>query len=522
MSFRTLRGGMRRSMAALVVLASSLGAQAPKCEIQIQTQAKLLPASLMFNSVFKQNATPAEKAKSLASTVKALTDDVTGFPATASPGRHFLLAQSFLVWMDQPGIGLSEPRGKIGYTANPTGTVDLTAVLDSAFDALRVLKPECSDSLKLYTNGIWGQLINKAVTFTNTQQLDSADLYARRSMWFDSTQFYAYNIIANIAIAKEDTTGMLEWFAKTIDVTASNRDTNAVKVRDGMLQNLASLYAGMASVSTGDKAETLKKSAIATYRRYLGFYPNDLTTKLRILRLDGTQLDSAAANRFADDVLANLDGVTDAQLTEAGGEMTKLKLYASGMRLFDAALKKNPYSRDGLYNTAVALNNVERFDEIRPFFVKLREIDPNNAGIYSLARNIQAARKLAVQTRANKGVRPRAGQTIMLNPAQQAQIRVFNDSLIYYTQLIQNLHPTVDVRSFTPTADGAKFGAVVQVAPDKPAAAFRIVVEFLNAAGTAVATETAQTKQINAGSFDQISVDGKGAGIVAFRYRVMK
>ena len=522
MAFRTLRGDMRCSLAAFALVASSLGAQAAKCDIPIQTQPKLLPASLMFNSAFKQNATAAEKAKALSLTVKALTDDVTGFPAPALAGRHFLLAQTFLVWMDQPDIGLTEPRGKIGYTANPTGMIDLTAAIDSSFDALRVLKPECSDSLKLYTNGVWGQLINKAVTFTNTQQLDSAELYARRSMWFDSTQFYAYNIMANIAIVKEDTAGMLEWFPKTIDVTAALKDTNAVKVRDGMLQNLASLYSGMAGAATGAKADSLKKSTIATYRRYLGFYPNDLTTKLRIMRLDDTPLDSAAASRFVDQVLTDLDGVGDAQLTEAGGEMTKLKFYSSGMRLFDAALKKNPYNRDAIFNTAVALNNLERFDEIRPYFGKLREIDPNNPGIYSLARNIQSARKLAVQTRANKGVKPRPGQTIMLNPAQQAQIRVFNDSLVYFTQFVQNLNPTVDVRSFTPSADGFKFGAVVQVAPDKPAAAFSVVVEFLNAAGTAVATETKQTKQIAAGGFDQISVEGKGAGIVAFRYRVNK
>ena len=72
----------------------------------------------------------------------------------------------------------------------------------------------------------------------------------------------------------------------------------------------------------------------------------------------------------------------------------------------------------------------------------------------------------------------------MLNPAQQAQIRVFNDSLVYYTQLIQNMNPTVEVRSFSVTPEGAKFGAVVQVPPDKPAATYNLVVDFLDAAGT--------------------------------------
>jgi len=223
-----------------------------------------------------------------------------------------------------------------------------------------------------------------------------------------------------------------------------------------------------------------------------------------------------------DEVLANADGISDAQLADAGGELTRNKLYSSGLRLFEAALKKNPYSRDGLYNSAVALNNLERYDEMRPYFTRLRELDPNNTGIYALARNVQASRKLAVQTRANKGVKPRAGQSIMLTPAQQAQIKVFNDSLVYFTALMQNMNPTVEVRSFSPVAGGMQFGAVVQVPPDKPAAAYTLVIDFLNAAGTPVSSQTVRTKQIDAGGFEQVTAEGKGDGIVAFRYKVTK
>ena len=521
MAFWTTRGGARRTLAALLVFGTSLGAQAPKCEISLD-HPRLLTAGLVFNGVFKANAKPEEKAKSLSTTVKNLTDEVTGFPAPAQPGRNFLLGQALLTWLDQPGTGYVESRAKLGYTANPTGTVDIPAALDSAWTAIRAVKPECSDSLKLYTNGLWGQIINKAVTFTNGQQLDSAEHYARQSMLFDSKSFYAYNIMSNIALVKDDTAGMIEWFTKTADVTATSSDTNAIKVRDNMLLNLGALYTNAAGEEPGPKKDTNTREAIATYRRYLGFYPNDLTTKLRIMRLAGTTMDSVSATAFVDTVLSNVGGVSDAQLADAGNELTKNKLYTPGLRLFEAALKKNPYNRDALYNSAVAYNNIERFDELRPYFQRLKEIDPANPGIYSLARNIQASRKLAVQTRANRGVRPRAGQTIMLNPAQQAQIKVFNDSLVYYTTLIQNLNPSVDVRQFTPSADGATFGAIVQIPPTKPAASFEVTVEFLNAQGTPVASQAVRTKQIEAGGFEQISASAKGAGIVGFRYRVAK
>jgi len=108
----------------------------------------------------------------------------------------------------------------------------------------------------------------------------------------------------------------------------------------------------------------------------------------------------------------------------------------------------------------------------------------------------------------------------MLNPAQQAQIKVFNDSLVYYTQLVQNMTPTVEVRSFSAIEGGKRIGAAVQVPPDKPAASFTIVFDFLDASGTVVATQNVTTKQIAAGGFEAVSADGKGAGIVAFRYKV--
>ena len=523
MLFWTTRAGTWRMFAALTVAAGSLNAQAtPKCDLPMQSHPKMLTAGLMFNGAFKPAAKPEDKAKALAGTLKMITDDVTGFPAPVQPSRNFLVSQVLLVWLDQPGTNIAENRGKLGYTADPTGTIDIAAAIDTAFRAIRAVKPECSDSLRLYTNGLWGQLINKAVTYTNSQQLDSAEMYARRSMLFDDKQYYAYNIMANIALTKEDTAGMIEWFSKTADVTAASTDTNAIKVRDNMLTNLGALYSNSAIDATGPKKAELNAKAAETYKKYLGYYPNDLTTKLRIMRLSETKLDSAGAAKFVDEVLSSAANVSDAQMTEAGNELTNSKFYVSGLRLFEAALKKNPNSRDALYNSAVALNNLERFDEITPMFNRLRLIDPNNTGIYSLARNVQASRKLAVQTRANKGVKPRPGQSIMLSPAQNAQIKVFNDSLVYYTQLVQNMTPTVEVRSFTPVDGGTKLGAVVQVPPDKPAAAFTIVFDFLDASGNAVTSQTVTTKQIAAGGFEAVSAEGKGAGIVAFRYRVQK
>ena len=514
----------RRALAALLVSVPLHAQAAAKCDLPLQSHPKMLTAGMQFNAAFKEKSTPADKVKALQATVKSLTDDVTGFPAAVQPSRNFLLSQALLVWMEQPGTGMSENRGKLGYTADAAGTIDIPAALDTAFRAISAAKPECSDSLRLYGKSVWGQLINKAVTFSNAQQQDSAEYYARRSMLFDDKQYYAYNIMANVALTKNDTSGMIEWFTKTADVTAASTDTNAIKVRDNMVLNLASLYNNAAVDATGPKKAELSAKAADAYKRYLGYYPNDLTTKMRLMRLSGSTLDSAGATKFVDEILAGSSTVSDVQLTTVGSEFTSPanKFYAAGLRLFDAALKKNPNSRDALYNSAVTLNNLERFEEMRPFVVKIRQIDPNNTSVFNLARNIQTAGKLAVQTRANKGVRPKPGTQVMLTPVQQAQLKVFNDSLVYYTTLMQNTTPAVDIKNFSPAADGASLTVEMEVPAGKPASAYGITVEFLDAASAVVATQTAQSKSIAAGTSDTVTVTGKGSGIVAFRYRVAK
>lgn len=507
------------TVAALALGAAVLGAQAPKCEIP-QTDPRLFVANNAFGGAFKANAKPEDKAKALAATVKLLTDN----PATYQneQGRAFLLGQVLLTWLDQPGTQIVESRGKIGYTANPTGTVDLHLAIDSAFSAIRAAKPECADTLRLYTGNLWAAAVNKGVDFLNKGELDSASTWAQRSISLNPASHYGYQVMAGVAQTKDDTTMMVTWFDKGATVGLASRDTTAKKFGESMLQNLAVVYQNASVDAQEPRKSEMAKKAVETYRRYLELNPNDFTTKLRILKLEGAKLDAAAAEKLVAELQAAGTAVSDAQLVDVGNELSKNDQFAPALTVFTMALKRNPSSRDALYNTAVALNNLERYDEIAPYFTKLRTVDPNNPGIYQLGQNTIRARRLAIQTKANKGVRPKPGQSVTLTPAQNAQMKVLQDSLLAYTNLMQNVTPIVQVTQFSPSEQGAAFGAFVQVPPAKPAGAYTVTVEFLNAQEQVVATGSATTKAIEPGSSEPIKVDGKGAGIVAFRYKVTK
>ena len=518
----SMRSWMRGAspLAALALGAAVLGAQAPKCDIPTQGDPSLIKANLSFGGAFKQGAKPEDKAKALAATVKALTDNAASFPNQA--GRNFLLGQVLLTWMEQPGTKQVEPRGKIAYTENPTGTVDLHAAIDSAFGAARQAKPECGDSLRLYTMPIWAATVNKGVDFLNKGELDSAAVFAQRSISLNPTSHYGYQVMAGVAQTKDDTTMMVEWFGKGADMGIASKDTAARKFGESMLMNLGVLYQNASIEAQEPKKSEYARKAVEAYRKYMQVNPTDVAVRLRIMKLAGTKLDAAAAKALIDTVTAMGDRVTDAQLADVGNELSKNDQFAAALQVYEMALKKNPASRDALYNTAVALNNMERYDEIGPYFAKLKAIDPNNPGIYQLGQNTIRARRLAIQTKANKGVRPKPGQSVTLTPAQNAQMKVLQDSLLAYTNLMQNVTPIVQVTQFSPSADGARFGAFVQVPPMKPAGAFTITVEFLDAREQVVTTGSATTKQIDAGSSESIAIEGKGAGIVAFRYKVAK
>jgi tetratricopeptide (TPR) repeat protein len=517
-----LRSVVLRSAALLVAAAATLSAQAPKCVINTELGGLTL-ARLKWNPYFSAK-TPEAKAKALGDAVKALADNPAVFKPEEQPGRNFLLGQVLVTWLDDSvlAVGYNAPRGRIGYTANPTGTVNLPQAIDSAWSAIRETKPECSDTLSMYVRPLWASHINKGIEFLNSQQLDSAEYYTRMSMRFDPKIYYGPNVMGNIALQKEDTTAMIEWFTKTIEVTSASTDAEVLKVRDGTLLNLASVYQNRAAGATGAAKTEATAKAVATLNQYLSFHPSDFSTKLRILRVQGGAISADTATSFVRQALAAGDAVDTDQLIDLGNKLTEAQHNTQALQLFRYVLTRNPWSRDANYNAAVAYNNLDQFDSIAPLAARLRDIDPANPGIYVFTKNLLQKRRYAIQTAANGGRPPRPGARINVTPAQQRQIKAIDDSLIVLNTTTTGISPSVDVKIFSVEPTGAKWAAILQVPANKPAVASEVTVEFLNATGQVVATEKKRTGTIQPGGFEQLQLETKTPGVAAFRYRVAR
>ena len=92
---------------------------------------------------------------------------------------------------------------------------------------------------------------------------------------------------------------------------------------------------------------------VVTYlTEYLKEFPGDMRAQSAIATAQLKWGDVAAARRLFDEMLANPDKYTDLNLLEAGVGAARAAKGAMAAQLFEAGLKKNPYSRDGLFNLA--------------------------------------------------------------------------------------------------------------------------------------------------------------------------
>jgi tetratricopeptide (TPR) repeat protein len=182
---------------------------------------------------------------------------------------------------------------------------------------------------------------------------------------------------------------------------------------------------------------------VVTYlQEFLKEFPGDMKAQSAIATAQLKSGDIAAARRLFDEMLANPDKYTDLNLLEAGVGAARASQNAMAAQLFEAGLKKNPYSRDGLFNLATvysdtALGKITSMPEV---LKRLNAVDPENPDNAQLAALYWQARARA--TRA-----PAEGKDLP-DPAAVA-FKMANDSLLFYYEKFQNAKVKVSFNLFS-------------------------------------------------------------------------
>jgi hypothetical protein len=221
--------------------------------------------------------------------------------------------------------------------------------------------------------------------------------------------------------------------------------------------------------------------------------------------------DVAAARRLFDEMLTNPEKYTDLNLLEAGVGAARASQNAMAAQLFDAGLKKNPYSRDGLFNLATVYSDTAlgKIDMMPDILKRLNALDPENPDNAQLAA-------LYWQSRARTLRAPAEGKDLP-DPAAVA-FKAANDSLLLYYEKFQNAPVKVTFSLFSHDEGRHILAGAVENRGEEEKS-FTLKFDFLDVAGTVIESREVSVEGVRGKGSKSFRVElTDKPGVAAFRY----
>ena len=483
---------LRGTAVLSLALASAAGAQNKGCKIEDGK-----PFQLASARIYLQKATsgkPDEKPKHLQNSVKVLTEnaDRIGNPV----GRNWMIGRSMVQWLDLRGpLNFTATRGELGYATDPNAPVNILAVMDTVFAAVEQQAPECADTTTRYRRYVWGRIINASQSALGNGQLDSAEYYAQQSMLVYRKSPHAPNILAMIALRKNDIPNQIKYYQQTIEL--SGTDTSVAKLRKSAMFNLGVLKSGQAEAASGEQQKALYREAAEIFRTYNREFPGDPNGQQGLARALNAMGDTAAVAGIYAEMLANPDKFTEGQLFEAGVAAYAAKKYSDAAKLYEMGLTKNPYDRAALGNAAATyfvMNDPEHMGDV---VRRLIEIEPSNAENYKLMAGVYQIRQRAATD--DKLKKP------------------LTDSILKYLDLEKSLPVHVQVTQFSHSGARHQLAGTVKNR-SKAAASYQLKFEFLDKDGKVVARQNKDVGPVNPDESKEFTINVVQSGIVGYRY----
>lgn len=536
-------------LSATVTAVAGAQQKAKECEVDEGKPGEVGRAMLALQ-VAQSAAKPEDAQKQLRSAIASLEKaDKTKNPV----GENFVLGKTLVMWMSQPNVPMVTTRGTLGFTQNPQQQIDLVYAIDSAFTTVEKAMPECASQTSAWrAQKGWVTMINDAISQLNADHPDSAEMLAKRSLVLNPTSPYAYMVLGNLAQKRSQPRQAIDFFKQTVEKSAM--DSTYADLRAQTLIASANLAAGsMESASAADKAgyasdakwgyETAIQDAQNDIKR-----ADSLLAKKAISQADRDKI-VARASQFADQArtglaslasangdtaavkatyapqLANPGSFTFQQLLNSGVTAARAKQVNDATTLFEAAYKKNAYHRDVLYNLAIMYLNGDKYSQAVPVVRQLVAVDPSNGENYRLFtiayaneqkgfnEKIKAYNALAKKAKLPKSIKAYEDSARIFFDSAKAVA----DSALRYNNIAEGFPLKVTFNEFMTQDDKATLGGSVSNSSDQTQT-YSVKVDFLDASGKTINSQTATVGPVAAGQSGRFSVTGTGAGIAAFRY----
>ncbi|HEX3534680.1 MAG TPA: FxLYD domain-containing protein [Gemmatimonadaceae bacterium] len=414
--------------------------------------------------------------------------------------RNYLRGEAYVLYLTQPNTPAVVSRGTLGLTTNPTGTIDLFAAADSSFTIVEKAAPECAALVSQWRQQKpWLNTLNAAIVALNANQLDSAEIFAKRSLLLDRRAPYAYSVLGSIAHNRKDWTAASNYWKQAL--TAAGTDTTYADVRIKTMYEIASSASDRAEAATGTAKKAAAREAIKPWQDYIAVANNDL---LLADALDNVATmyveagDSTSVPTIYAPMLANPAKYGEISLVHAGVVATRNGHPGDAATLFNAALTQNPYSRDALNNLAATYIQNKDYGKAFPLIDKLVAMDPSNPDnplLYAFAYQGMY-----------KGTKDKKLQ------------KMYTDSLIYWNGKSENATVKLAVTEFTRRANETTVGGTIENRGTTPKT-YTVSIDLLDKNGAVVDTQTATVGPVAPKSTGTFRVTSTKGGVYGYRYK---
>ena len=502
-------------LAAIMLTAVTvpLAAQQPAANRWADPKCDLKPNHYLVNQGmgYLKDATTTrfedQKKKDLSDAQRLLTQAVTTGDQGKNPAAWYYLARYYIMTADAQGA-------------------------DSAFARAQTLKPECKDDISIWRRFVWMPTFNAGIAAWQANNTDSAIASFRRATALLPNEPTGIKYLATLLYNAGKTDSAVIYFRRAADVAAA--DPKFAQERKDALYNLGRIQQSLQQIP----------EAQATYREYLGLYPNDAEI---MASLGGTYMQKASKDTAYRDsafaiyrqIISKGDSMGFYQLYRVGAEISQTvpedpDTSVAGSSCRTAARAKRPpltparirascdsvtkglaraYFNSSRAAFSLAAQALDASLRINPYYRETLIFRANTAlGMRDSVTALAMSRRLLAVDPMN-----RIGIKIMAY-AQQQNAKI--DSALYYYRLSDStLIGDVVVSQFDSTDTGRDVKGSVTNVREKPNAPYKLVFEFVDLQGQVVTTDTVQVAATQPGQKQEFALKPAGKTIAAWRYR---
>jgi tetratricopeptide (TPR) repeat protein len=358
---------------------------------------------------------------------------------------------------------------------------------DTALTKALKLAPDCKDEIANLTRPIFAAYFNNGVDAYKAGKDDEAIGLFRQAAAANPGSWQPDMELGNIFYNQQKYDSAAAYYRKMMSLPVGAGDSATVLK--------SQKYYGFSLLQGKHAAE-----AVAPLRTYLAANPDDIDAKKALANAYNAtgKADSAAIIQkelLAPGGDAGGGGAAASDAMTIGLGFYKNKKYQDAVTAFERVLASNPNSRDALYYEAFAYDGLGNGAKLVETAKRLLAIDPLSEDAHKL---LGEGYKLQQNDKARQDV---ALELLAMPVAVQ----------------INDFAPSTAGVTLTGTASGrealTKAGTPVKPTP------VTLTVEFLDAKGTAVTSQDIAIPALTKGQTKDFTAEGKGSGIIAWRYK---